>query len=37
MPNTVQFHRTPEREACVLGWQESLTLLANPVEAAIPD
>ena len=24
-------------EACVLGWQESLTLLANLVEAAIPD
>lgn len=24
-------------EACVLGWQESLTLLAQLVEAAIPD
>ena len=24
-------------EACVLGWQESLTLLAKLVEAAIPD
>jgi uncharacterized protein YndB with AHSA1/START domain len=25
------------REACCLGWQESLTLLANLVEAEIPD
>jgi hypothetical protein len=24
-------------EACVLGWQESLTLLAKLVEAEIPD
>jgi hypothetical protein len=24
-------------EACALGWQESLALLANLVEAAIPD
>jgi hypothetical protein len=24
-------------DACCLGWQESLTLLANLVEAAIPD
>src|SRR5213082_3362419 len=24
-------------EACCLGWQESLALLANPVEAEIPD
>jgi hypothetical protein len=24
-------------EACVLGWQESLTLLAQLVEAEIPD
>ena len=24
-------------EACVLGWQESLTLLAQLVEADIPD
>jgi uncharacterized protein YndB with AHSA1/START domain len=24
-------------EACYLGWQESLTLLAKPVEAEIPD
>jgi hypothetical protein len=24
-------------EACYLGWQESLTLMANLVEAEIPD
>jgi hypothetical protein len=24
-------------EACYLGWHESLTLLANPVETEIPD
>ncbi|WP_291980494.1 hypothetical protein [Luteitalea sp.] len=41
MPHTVQFHRvlraTPERaDACSLGWQESLALLALLVEAELP-
>jgi hypothetical protein len=42
--NTVRLHRVvrtkPEHvpaEACCLGWQESLTLLAKRVEAGIPD
>ena len=48
MPSTIRLHRvlkaTPDRayrafpvEACYLGWQESLTLLAKLVEAEIPD
>ena len=47
--NTVRLHRvlraTPEKvypaaippEACYLGWQESLALLAQLIEAEIPD
>jgi hypothetical protein len=46
--NTIRFHRVlqavqegvPEvipPEACYLGWQESLVLLAKLIEADIPD